>query len=165
MVAGCSQGQTGASPTAYVTSVCTAFGTWVHDIQSHSATLDASPSGRPVDAKAAIQGFLSIAVADTARLVHQLKTAGNPIVGNGKQIAAGLVSTFTRVQSEFGSAASAAASLPTGDPAMFRAERQTLAASIRQSLQNVSSSGLSGLRSPELEQASARARACTSLSA
>jgi hypothetical protein len=165
-LAGCggSGGSSGVSATTYVGKVCTAVGGWARDIQSRSGALTATASTGPAAGKAALQGFMSAAVADTGTVVSQLKSAGTPNVSNGSQIASALVNSFNQIKAALAQAASQANVLPTDNAASFATARRALANTVRSSLNGIGS-GLSGLKSPDLAQASKKASACTSLGA
>ena len=161
-VAGCGGSSSGVSAETYVKSVCTAVGNWARDIQTRSSALNVAQLSNPVQGKQAVERFMTAAVASTQNAVSQLKAAGTPSVTNGSKISNEVVSTFKAVATAMNIGAAQARALPTSSPAAFKAAADTLANSVRTSLNGLGA-GLSGLRSSELESAAKKVAACGSL--
>ena len=162
--AGCgsSSSNTGVSADAYVKTVCTAVKGWASDIDTRSGALNVATIKNAVEGKAAIQTFFKAAVSDTSDVVAKLQAAGQPGIKNGKTISGAFVTAFTQIETALKKGQSQANALPINSPTAFRDAGRTLANSVQSSLNNIGS-GLSGLKSPELESAAKKEPACASL--
>jgi len=165
-IAGCgsssSSTTSGVPAASYVKAVCTAARGWASDIDTRIGALNVATIKNATQGKAAIQTFFKAAVADTADVVAKLQSAGQPSIDNGKAIAATFVSAFARIEHALKTGQSQANALPTDNPTAFRDAGRKLATSVQNSLNNIGS-GLSGLRSPELESAAKKVAACAPL--
>lgn len=163
-LAGCgsSSSDTGVSAATYVKTVCTAVRGWAADIDTRSGALNVATIKNAAEGKAAIQTFFKAAVTDTSDVVSKLEAAGEPNIKNGKTISTAFVSAFTQIETVLNKGQSQANALPSSSPTAFRDAGRTLANSVQSSLNNIGS-GLSGLRSPELETAAKKEPACASL--
>jgi hypothetical protein len=160
---GGSSGSSGVSPAAYAKSICTAVVPFERDVATRSDALNLATIKSAADGKTALEGFLTAIAADTSTAVTQLKAAGVPSVTNGKRIAAGIVSTFSKLDVALNSAAAQAKTLPTSSPQAFKTAAATLGGSVRSSMGNIAGS-LSGLNSAQLEAAAKKVPACHTLS-
>ncbi len=162
--AGCgsSSSNTGVSAAAYVKTVCTAVRSWASDIDTRSGALNVGTIKNAAEGKAAIQTFFKAAGTDTSDVVAKLEAAGQPNIKNGKTISAAFVTAFTQIETVLKKGQAQANALPTDSPTAFRDAGRTLANSVQSSLNNIGS-GLSGLKSPELESAAKKEPACASL--
>jgi hypothetical protein len=161
---GGSSGSSGATPAAYVKSICQAVGPFEKDVQARSSALDLSTIKSAADGKKALQGFLSAIASDTDGAVSKLKAAGSPNVSNGSKISAAIVSAFTQLKSALDKAASQAGSLPVTSPAAFKTAAQALGTSVQSSMSSIGSS-LNGLKSADLEKAAKSEPSCQTLGA
>jgi len=163
-LAGCgsSSSSSGVSAATYVKAVCGAVRGWASDIDTRSGALNVATIKNAAEGKAAIQTFFKAAVTDTSDVVAKLQAAGEPSIKNGNTISAAFVSAFTQIETVLKKGQSQANTLPTKNPAAFRDAGRTLANSVQSSLNNIGS-GLSGLKSPELESAAKKEPACASL--
>ena len=121
--------------TAWSGSVCKDFGRW----QARLAAL--TPSEAPADpaaGKAAITKFVKGAVKATATLAGQLESAGVPKVKDGAAIAAAFAGSVKSVRRAYGQARTAAAALPTADPAAFATATHALAVQLQASSSTLS---------------------------
>ncbi len=164
-LAGCgdsSSSSTGVTAAAYVKSVCTAVRGWASDIDTRSGALNVATIKNADQGKAAIKTFFTAAVADTSQVVAKLQSAGQPSISGGKQISAAFVSAFSQIETALKTGQGQANALPTNNPTQFRDAGRKLANSVQSSLNDIGS-GLSGLKSPELESAAKKEPACAPL--
>ena len=94
------------SATAYVHSMCAALGNWRNDIQKAGSQLQVSGAGsasRPA-AKRDYQLFVSALLGATQRAAGALRSAGEPSVNGGKQIADSLATAFDGASRKLGQA-------------------------------------------------------------
>jgi hypothetical protein len=163
LLAGCgSSGSSGVTPAAYVKSICTAVAPFETDVVKRTDQLNLATLASADQGKKAIQGFLSGVKADTDQALSKLKAAGTPSIDNGKQLAATVVSAFSQLKAAVGHALAQADALPTNSPEAFRKAAAGLGTTVRTSMGGIGSS-LGRLKSPELEKAAAKERACTTL--
>lgn len=157
-VGGCGS-SSGVSAASYVSSVCKAVGPFAKEVSSRAGALSSALSGSafksPAQGKALLTGFLGAIASESDRALAQIKAAGTPNVPNGKEIAGRLVSVFARLDRAIKTADHQAASLPTSSAAAFRAAAAILGSSVQSSVSGIGS-GLSNLRSPQLEKAAAK---------
>src|SRR5450432_1966045 len=73
-----SSSSSGVSAGSYVKQVCGAIKPFVTDIQTRSNALNLATLSSPAQGKAALQGFMTSAVADADKAVTQLQAAGTP---------------------------------------------------------------------------------------
>ena len=164
-IAGCgdsSSSSTGVTAAAYVKAVCTAVRGWASDIDTRSGALNVATIKNADQGKAAIETFFTAAVADTSQVVSKLEAAGTPSINDGKTISGAFVSAFTQIETALKKGQSQAGALPTDNATAFRDAGRKLANSVQSSLNNIGS-GLSGLKSPELETAAKKEPACAPL--
>jgi hypothetical protein len=151
-----------------VSAVCSAVGPFAKDVTSRAGSLTSALSGSvsksPAQGKALLKGFLGAISADSSRALSQIKAAGTPNVPNGKAIADRLVSVFSRLDRAIKTADRQAAALPTSSASAFRTAAASLGSTIQSSVSGIGS-GLSNLRSPQLEKAAAKSAACRSIGA
>jgi hypothetical protein len=163
VLAGCGGGgSSGVSAGSYVKAICSSIGPFEKDVQSRSSALDLSSITNVADGKTALVGFLTAMVSDTDKAVAQLKAAGDPNVKNGKAIASGVVTAFSKLKQALQQAASQANSLPVTSPTAFKTAATTLGNGVRTSISSIGGS-LNGLKSPDLEQAAAKDPTCKTL--
>jgi hypothetical protein len=163
VLAGCGGSSSSAvSASTYVKSICSAIGPFEKNIQARSKALNLASITNVRQGKTALLGFLVAMVTDTDRAVAQLKAAGTPDVGNGKQIASGVVGAFARMKGALAQAAKRADSLPTNSPTAFKNGANKLGNNVESSIGGISA-GLAGLKSPELEKAAAGDPTCKTL--
>ena len=152
----------GVSASAFVGAVCSAVRTWAQDINGRSGALNVASITDASQGKVAIQNFFAVAVSDTQGVVSQLQSAGVPSVPDGQSMSSALVSSFNRIEVALAQGQSQAAALPTDNAAAFQAAGQSLATSVKTTLSGIGS-GVSGLKSPELETAARSDPTCASL--
>jgi hypothetical protein len=158
-LAGCG-GSSGITATAYVHSMCSALGNWKNDIQRAGVKLQSSGAGsasRPL-AKQYYQEFVSALLSATQRATGALKSAGEPSVSNGKQIADGLARAFDGASRKLAQASTQAGTISTTSASAFQLGASAVTAEIRAALQGIAS--VKPSQSPELRAAAARDRAC-----
>jgi hypothetical protein len=164
VLAGCgSSSSSGVSAGSYVKAICSSIGPFEKDVQARAGALNLSAITNVSQGKTALVGFLDAMVTDTDKAVTQLKAAGNPDVKNGKAIAAGVVSAFTKLKQALQTAANQAKSLPTSSPDAFKTAATTLGTTVRTTISTIGGS-LNGLKSSQLESAAAKDPTCKSLS-
>jgi hypothetical protein len=152
----------GVTPTAYVSSVCTAATNWRNAIQSAGAKLSTGINTRSLTkAKTEYVGFVNSLVTATGQAENQLKSAGTPSVSNGKQIANSLVRIFDTARGTLQQAATQATALPTSSAKAFEAAASRVVTSIRGSLAGMSS--VTPEKNAELHAAAAKDKTCQSL--
>ena len=158
-IAGCG-GSSGVTPTAYVHSMCAALGNWKNDIQKAGSTLQASGAGnasRPI-AKQDYQHFVSALLTATQRATGALKSAGEPAVTGGKQIADGLTNAFDGASHRLAQANTQAAAISTASASTFQLAASAVTTEIRSALQGIAS--VKPSQSQELRTAAAKDPSC-----
>ena len=152
------------TPESYVGQVCTSIGEWLRAVESGSAQIgeELHPGSTPVHAKQALQTLIRNSVADSERVVAGLQAAGTPNVSGGQQIASQLVSSFQQATDDLRSVEAQVNALPTNDPSAFLTAAKRVGGSVQSSLANIGS-GLSTLRSSELQRAATQSPACKNL--
>jgi hypothetical protein len=161
LCAGCgSSGSSKVSPSTYVATVCSAISPLERDVVTRSSALNNSTATNAVQAKKTLQGFLTAVEQDSDHALTRIKSAGTPDISNGKPVATTIIKAFTQLRNAMKIASGKATSLPTDSAASFKTAAQALGASVRGSLNNIDSSGLSN---PELVKAAAKVSACKSL--
>ncbi|MHB8656908.1 MAG: hypothetical protein ACYC91_02985 [Solirubrobacteraceae bacterium] len=164
-LAGCGgSSSSGATPAAYVKSICGAVAPFEKDVQARSQALNVASIKNASQGKAALESFLNAIASDTSAAVDKLKTAGVPSIPNGKAISVAIVGAFTQLGAALHSAANQASSLPTSSAASFRTAANALGTSVRSSMQGIGAS-LGTLKSPTLEKAAKAQPGCASLGA
>jgi len=165
LASGCGGGSSsGVSADFYIQTVCTAVRSWAHEIESRSGSLNVAKITNARQGKAAIQTFLAAAVADTRQATSKLKAAGTPAISGGTQVSSALVSSFAQIETALRQGERKANALPADDPVAFPGAGRALARDVQRALSNIGS-GLSGLKSPELEKAAQKEPACVPLGA
>jgi hypothetical protein len=169
LCAGCgsSGSKTSASSTSaskssaadYVKAVCSAISPLERDVVTRSSALNIPASDAP-HAKKTLQGFLGAVEQDSEHALSQIRSAGTPDIANGEAVAGTIVKVFTQLRDTMRIAVTSSQSLPTDSAASFKAAAQELGSSVRGSLKNIDSSGLSN---PDIEKAAASQPACKSL--
>jgi hypothetical protein len=159
---GCgSSGSSKVSASHYVDVVCSAISPLEKDVVNRSSALNNTTAANATEAKKTLQGFLTAIEQDSANALSKIKSAGTPDISGGKAVAGTIVKAFTQLRDAMRVAVTKSNSLPTDSPASFKTAAQALGASVRGSLSNIDSSGLSN---PDLEKAAASQAACKSLS-
>jgi hypothetical protein len=153
------------SPSTYTKSVCTAFSGFITSIKSRQSQLKVSavPNTTPAQGKQLLATFVSGMTSDARKLATDIRAAGVPDVSNGQQISTALQAAFTRFEAALTTYQSQVNQLPTTSPAAFKSASSQLTVSLQQSLSGIGT-GLSGLKSPQLQQAASHTPACQSLS-
>ena len=160
--AGCgSSGSSKVSASDYVNAVCSAISPLEKDVVTRSSALNNTTAANATEAKKTLQGFLTAVEQDAAHALNKIQSAGTPDISGGKAVAGTIVNAFTEMRDAMRAAVAKANSLPTDSPTSFKTAAQALGASVRGSLNNIDSSGLSN---PDLEKAAAGQAACKSLS-
>ena len=161
--AGCggSSGSSKVSANNYVNAVCSAISPLEKDVVTRSSALNNTTAANATEAKKALRGFLIAVEQDSANALSRIQSAGTPDIDNGKAVAGTIVRAFTELRDAMRVALTKSNSLPTDSPSAFRTAAQALGASVRGSLNNIDSSGLTN---PVLEKAAAGQTACKSLS-
>ena len=158
-VAACG-GSSGVTPTAYVHSMCAALGSWKNDIQRAGSTLQSSGAGtapRPV-AKQDYLHFVSALLTATQRATSALKSAGEPAVSGGKQIADSLSNAFDGASRKLAQANTQAGSISTASASSFQLAASAVTAEIKSALQGIAS--VKPSQSQALRVAAAKDSAC-----
>src|SRR2546421_11971447 len=125
ILAGCG-GSSKVSARDYATSVCTAAGAWVKNIQSESQQMASAITGSPANGKQEISKFLNQVIGQTDALISKLKDAGTPDVSNGDHIATTLLNAFEQAKTGLEGLRGDVSNLPTTDPAAFATAAKTL---------------------------------------
>ncbi len=158
-VAGCG-GSSGVTPTAYVHSMCAALGNWKNDIQTAGSKLQTSGAGtasRPV-AKQDYQRFVSALLNATQRATGALRSAGEPAVSGGKQIADSLANAFDGASRKLAQANTQAGTISTASASTFQLAASAVTTEIRAALQGIAS--VKPSQSQALRTAAAKDPAC-----
>ena len=155
-----------SSPEAYVNRVCSSVGQWLRSVENGSAQIgrELTPGSTPAHAKQALETLMRNSVADSESVVAGLRAAGTPDVANGEQIAAALVGSFEQATTALRGVETQVKALPTNDPNAFLVAAKRLGNSVQSSLSSIGS-GLSSLRSSELQKAAAKSEECKNLGA
>jgi hypothetical protein len=113
------------SPKSWASSVCGALDTWVTRVQNASAkTAEATPTSA-TDVKKRLTKLLATAQAATKQASSKLKSAGQPSVKGGQQIAALVREGFAQAQRTITQAKKSLASAKTTDPEGFTTAART----------------------------------------
>jgi hypothetical protein len=154
------------TPEAYVDQVCTSVGQWLRAIEGGSAQIgrQLTPGSTPAHAKQTLETLMHSSVGDSETVVSGLQAAGTPNVRNGERIAAALVGSFQQATNALRRVEAQVKALPTNDPSAFLVAARRVGASVQGSLSSIGS-GLSSLRSSELQRAAAKSQACKNLGA
>lgn len=162
LCAGCgSSDSSKVSASHYVNTVCSAISPLEKDVVTRSSALNNTTAANATQAKKTLQGFLTAVEQDSAQALSKIQAAGTPDISNGKAVAGTIVKAFTELRDAMKVALTKSNTLPTGSPAAFKTAAQALGTSVRGSLNNIDSSGLSNR---DLEKAAASQAACKSLS-
>jgi hypothetical protein len=143
--------------TAYARSFCLAVRPFEADLAQRSQALAQGSKGTPAHQKVALGGFLTGLADDLRVAVNHLGVAGTPKVARGAAVAHSITGAFTRVESELRSAAREMAGLPTGSQPVFTRAADQVLLGVRASVAGI---GRSGTRSPALEAAARKVKAC-----
>jgi hypothetical protein len=162
VLAGCG-GASGVAPASYVKSICTTLTSWKNDVQTASASLQASapkttslPQG-----KQQYVTFVGALVNATRQAASGLKSAGVPAVSGGQDVSTALVQTFSSATSALAQAASQAAGIPITSAAAYQAAASGVTAQIRGSLASMAK--ITPRKNPQLRAAAAKEPACQAL--
>jgi len=148
------------STATYVRSVCSAIRPLERDVQTRLSALNSTTASNATEAKQTLQGFLNAVAQDADHALTRIQSAGTPDIANGKQVAGTIVKAFTQLRDAMRAAVAKSNSLPTDSAASFKTAAQALGTSVKGSLTNIDSSGLSN---SEIEKAAAKEPACKSL--
>jgi hypothetical protein len=165
-LAGCGgSSSSSVSPGTYVKAVCGALGPFEKDVQARSASLqNLAQTKTAAQRKSILQGFFAAVVGDSDKAVSQLKAAGSPNVKNGSKIESAIVLVFTRFGTAAKQASDKANTLPTTSLPAFQTAANALNSSFTTSMAGIGS-GVSGLKSPELDAAEKNEPSCKSIGA
>lgn len=158
-LAGCG-GSSGVTSAAYVHSMCGALGNWKNDIQKAGVKLQSSGAGtasRPM-AKQYYREFVSTLLSATQRATGVLKSAGEPSVSDGKQIADGLARAFDGASRKLAQASTQASTISTASASAFQLGASAVTAEIKAALEGIAS--VKPSQSPELRAAAAKDSTC-----
>ncbi len=162
LCAGCgSSDSSKVSANDYVKSVCSAISPLEKDVVTRSSALNNTTAANATQAKKTLQGFLTAVQQDSAHALGKIQSAGTPDISRGKAVAGTIIKAFTELRDAMRVALTKSNSLPTDSPASFRTAAKALGASVKGSLNDIDSSGLSN---HDLEKAAATQAACKSLS-
>jgi hypothetical protein len=163
-LASCGGGGSGSSvtPTAYLQGVCGSIGTWVRTVASRTSALAAHSPTSPAQGKREFETFMTQVLGDTDTALSGLRAAGKPNVTNGNQIASVLVTEMSQARDALARAQTSAQQLPTDNRAKFAAAANQLAPAVQHSLAGIGA-GLAKLKSPELDTAATKVKACQAL--
>ena len=160
--AGCgSSGSSKVSASHYVNAVCSAIAPLEKDVVTRSSALNNTTAANAKQAKKTLQGFLTAVEQDSTHALNKIQSAGTPDISEGKAVAGTIVKAFTELRDAMRVAVTKSNALPTDSPSSFKTAAQALGASVRGSLNNIDSTGLSN---PDLEKAAANEAACKTLS-
>jgi hypothetical protein len=141
--------------------VCSAIAPLEKDVVTRSSALNNTTAANAKQAKKTLQGFLTAVEQDSTHALNKIQSAGTPDISEGKAVAGTIVKAFTELRDAMRVAVTKSNSLPTDSPSSFKTAAQALGASVRGSLNNIDSTGLSN---PDLEKAAANEAACKTLS-
>jgi predicted lipid-binding transport protein (Tim44 family) len=148
----------------WIKSACTSIGTWVRDIQKRVSGVTSQTPNSAEEGKKAITDFFEAVIADTGRLVDELRAAGTPDVDNGDQIETAILTALGNAKSALEQARTRVEGLPTNNPQAFLKAIQTMSQAVQGAFQKAGQQ-FSNLRSPELEAAAAKEPACKAITA
>jgi hypothetical protein len=157
---GGSSGSAKVSPSKYVATVCSAISPLERDVKTRSSALNNTTATNANQAKRTLQGFLTAVEQDSEHALTQIKSAGTPDISGGEAVSGTIVKAFTELRDAMKIASKKATSLPTNSATSFKTAAQALGTSVKGSLSNVDTSGLSN---PDLVKAAAKQAACKSL--
>jgi len=152
------------SPGAYLKSACGAVGDWVATVKARESRLvEQLPSSpTPVQGRRLLQSFVAEVVGATDQARSRIRAAGVPGVKEGDLIAEKIAGAFQQISGVLTHAREDAEHLPTANPTAFSTAATLLGNSVQRALSSIGT-GLSALRSPQLEAAAATIPACQSL--
>lgn len=161
--AGCGSSGSSSKVSAgtYVSQLCSAISPLEQDVATRRNALNNTTAPNAAQAKKTLRGFLTAVEQDADHALSKIKSAGTPDISGGKAVRGTIVKAFTELRDAMRVALTKSGSLPTDSPASFKSAAQALGASVKGSLSNIDSSGLSN---PDLEKAAAGQAACKSLS-
>jgi predicted small secreted protein len=164
-LAGCG-GSSGADPSAYVKSVCTALTTWRDTVQAAGQTLQAATAQSHLSLNQGKQSYLMFVAAllrATTTAGSTLKGAGTPAVNGGKQVSTALVNAFGGAQKGLAHAASQATLIPTTNAPAYAVAAANVTNGIRDALSSMTA--VSPREDPALRAAANKEPACSALKA
>jgi predicted lipid-binding transport protein (Tim44 family) len=151
------------SAPQFVKVACTDLGNWIKAIQKRSQNVQQAAPQTPDEGKKVISAFFDGVIADTDKLIDQLKAAGTPDVKNGDKISSTVISALEHARDALASSKAKVENLPTDNPQAFAKAAQQMGQSVQSAFQKAGQLG-SSLTSPELEAAAKKEPACQSLS-
>jgi hypothetical protein len=158
-------GSSGVAPAKYVTSICTSLESWKSALSSASQKLQASAAKTTslAGGKQEYVSFVGALVTATSQAATELKVAGIPAVGDGKQIASSLVQAFTHASAALQQAAAHAGAIPVTNASAFQAAASGVTAEVKQSLSGMAD--ITPRHDATLRTAAQKAVACQALEA
>ncbi len=155
----------GDAAQAYASSICTAFSTWVQDIQQRNQTLTSAlnPQSTPAEGKEQLQVFLDSIIQDTDKLIGSVQAAGVPDVEGGQAAATQIRAAAAQAKTSFENAREQVDQLPTDDPAGFQAGAQQVGSQIGSSLSGLGEELRNRSQSEEIRQAFQDSPTCARL--
>jgi hypothetical protein len=152
------------TPEAYVNQICSSVGDWLRAVVNGSAQIgkELTPGSTPAHAKQALETLMHNSVADSERVVAGLQAAGTPNVPGGEEIAAELVGSFQQATAALRHVEAQVKSLPTDDKKAFLNGARQVGGAVQSSLASIGT-GLSSLRSSQLQRAASKSQACKNL--
>lgn len=165
LLAGCgSGGSSSVTPSAYVSSICSAVAPFERDVLTRSSALDLTTVKSPAQGKKALQQFLTAISSDTDAAVGKLRSAGSPKVANGSKISHAILTAFQSLSAAMHRAVGQANALPTASTQAFERGAEALGNDVRTAMSGIGSNLQSStLKSPDLQKAAASAPACKSI--
>ena len=152
------------SAQQYVKSTCTSLGAWVRDVQKRVAAVSQQNPSTAAAGKKLITSFFDAVVADTGKLIDELKAGGTPDVDNGDQIQAAIVTTLEKAKSLLQQTRGRVENLPTDNPHAFVLAIESMSRAVQGAFQKAGQQ-FAHLRSPELEAAATKEPACKTIGA
>lgn len=146
---------------AYVNQLCSSLGTYMKSTESQGRQLGAQlGSGTsPARTEQVLGGYVGAMIANSRRVISDLRAAGTPNVHNGDEVAAAVLATFQRIESFARTWRSQLSGLSGTNIAAAQAAAGRVLASMA-SLAPVGATMERSLRSPELQRAMAQSPAC-----
>jgi hypothetical protein len=152
------------SPTAYVTSMCSAVAQLSRDGVVEARRFSAGANGVRTLAhdKSVAQAYVSALARDARETVTRMRAAGIPNVQSGNATAAAFLSSYVRLETTLAATAKKARSIPTSSDQAFKRATYALGSSLGSSMQSINA-GISVLRNPPLDTVAKKVPVCVSL--
>lgn len=149
------------SAQEYASTVCTALGTWLGDVQAMGQNMPTTYKSAK-QGKKAVNKLFSDVVASTDTLVTTLEATSPPDVSGGEEAHNAIVTSMTTVQASLAETQEEIAGLPTNNDAAFAASLQAAIAPLA-TVSTEATAGLTSITDQDLNQAFLTDPACTSM--